>query len=86
MPEGRFSDDRKSWWDGQQWMAATSDDGRWQWDGVTWQPIAGAAEAGGAPVRVIRATSDGNEFGEVGTPILVKAKPGRGGEGGRWHG
>jgi Protein of unknown function (DUF3761) len=40
VADGRFSDDRKWWWDGKQWMASTSADGRWQWDGAGWQPVA----------------------------------------------
>jgi hypothetical protein len=38
MPDGRFSEDRKWWWDGKQWMSSTSADGRWEWDGTNWQP------------------------------------------------
>jgi len=45
MSDGRFSDDQKWWWDGKQWMSATSDDGRWHWDGAKWQPITPAATA-----------------------------------------
>ena len=45
MSDGRFSDDQKWWWDGNQWMSATSDDGRWRWDGAKWQPIPAAPAA-----------------------------------------
>ena len=55
MPDGKFSADRKWWWDGRQWMASTSDDGRWHWDGASWQPVAvptsGPADAPGANSR-----------------------------------
>jgi uncharacterized protein DUF3761 len=54
MSDARFSDDRKWWWDGKQWMSVTSDDGHWRWDGVAWQPVeylpaAAAGTATGPP-------------------------------------
>jgi hypothetical protein len=47
MADGEFSADRKWWWDGTQWMSATSDDGHWQWDGAAWKAITPAATAAG---------------------------------------
>jgi len=48
LPDGRFSDDQKWWWDGKQWMSVNSDDGHWRWDGVAWQPVESLAAAAAA--------------------------------------
>jgi len=34
----RLSADGSWWWDGAQWLPATTDDGLWQWDGAAWRP------------------------------------------------
>ncbi|HKE66764.1 MAG TPA: hypothetical protein VKB59_19230 [Micromonosporaceae bacterium] len=31
-----FSPDRRWWWTGSTWVAATTPDGRWSWNGRSW--------------------------------------------------
>lgn len=59
----RYSDDRKWWWTGTEWVPANrapkpqfSPDGRWWWDGTRWTAVA-QPRAGNTGVRVSRSVA-----------------------------